>query len=47
MNEYEAILSHLMNYIPFNGEAAYREACSRNDLFEDRLEALSLFTLPD
>ena len=31
----------------FQGEAAYREVCRRNNPFEDRLEALSLFTLPD
>jgi hypothetical protein len=33
----------------FQGEAAYREVRSHNDLFEDRLEAMSqsLFTLPE
>jgi len=31
----------------FQGEAAYRAVCSRNDLFENRLEAMSLFTLPE
>ena len=31
----------------FQGEATYREVCRRNNPFEDRLEALSLFTLPD